>query len=203
MPVSRSFVVPFAAAVLALGAGASRATSPSPPEAQAPAPEPPAPDFALQDPSGRTVRLADFRGKVVVVTFGYTNCPDVCPMTLTILAEATRALGDDARRVQVVFITVDPERDSAERLGRYAPAFHPSFLGLRGDAAATARAAESFDVEYRKQPGRIPEAYSVDHTAASFIVDPDGQLRLIVAYGRDADGFVGDIRHLLAAFPAR
>ncbi len=165
-------------------------------------PNQPTRDFTLKDSRGRTRRLADFRGKVVVLTFGYTQCPDVCPMTLSVLAQTMAALGEEARRVQVIFVTVDPDRDDARLMGLYVPAFNPSFLGLRGDRRATARAASVFDVEYRKVPGKTPRTYTVDHTATSYILDPDGVLRVVVGYGQGPEVFERDIRRLLAAFPA-
>jgi len=154
-------------------------------------------DFALQDPDGRQRTLADFRGKAVVVFFGYTQCPDVCPTTLAALAEAMKKLGNDADRVQVLFITVDPERDTPALLKQYVPAFDPRFLGLRGDADATARTAKEFKVLYEKVPGTTPGSYTMDHSAGSFVFDPQGRLRLYVAHGQDADVFAHDLRELL------
>jgi len=154
-------------------------------------------DFALTDHHGRPRTLADFRGKVVVMFFGYTQCPDVCPTTLSELAEAMRRLGADAARVQVLFVTVDPERDSAELLGHYVPAFEPSFLGLRGDAEALARTAKEFKVVYQKQPGSTPTTYTMDHSAGAYVFDPQGRLRLYVSYGAGPDLFAHDIRELL------
>lgn len=154
-------------------------------------------DFALTDHHGRPRTLADFRGKVVVMFFGYTQCPDVCPTTLSELAEAMRRLGADAARVQVLFVTVDPERDSAELLGHYVPAFEPSFLGLRGDAEALARTAKEFKVVYQKQPGSTPATYTMDHSAGAYVFDPQGRLRLYVSYGAGPDLFAHDIRELL------
>ena len=104
--------------------------------------------------------------------FGYTQCPDVCPTTLATLAEAMRRLGPDAAKVQVLFVTIDPERDTAELLSHYVTAFDPSFLGLCGDAEATARTAKEFKVLYQKQPGRTPGTYTMDHSAGTFIFDP-------------------------------
>jgi len=156
-------------------------------------------DFALQDPDGRQRTLADFRGKAVVVFFGYTQCPDVCPTTLATLAEAMKKLGNDADRVQVLFITVDPERDTPALLKQYVPAFDPRFLGLRGDADATARTAKEFKVLYEKVPGPTPGSYTMDHSAGSFVFDPQGRLRLYVAHGQDADVFAHDLRELLRA----
>ncbi|MEO8303857.1 MAG: SCO family protein [Betaproteobacteria bacterium] len=157
-------------------------------------------DFALTDPSGKPRTLADFRGKVVVLFFGYTQCPDVCPTTLAALAEVMKTLGPaDASRVQVVFVTVDPDRDTAPIIASYVKAFDPSFMGLSGDTEAIARTAKEFKVLYQKQPGRTPESYTVDHSAGTFIFDPQGRLRLYVGNGQGPDVFVQDIRTLLRA----
>ena len=154
-------------------------------------------DFSLADTSGKTRSLADFRGMAVVVFFGFTQCPDVCPTAMATLAETMRKLGPDADRVQGVFITIDPERDTPELLSRYVPAFHPSFIGLRGDAAATERVAKEFKVVYRKAPGNTPQTYTMDHSAGMFIFDPQGRLRLYVSHGQGADALVHDLRELL------
>jgi protein SCO1/2 len=156
-------------------------------------------DFSLRDPDGNVRTLADFRGKAVVVFFGYTQCPDVCPTTLATLAQAMQKLGPDADRVQVLFITVDPERDTPQLLKQYVPAFDPRFLGLYGDAAATARTAKEFKVIYQKVPGPTPGTYTMDHSAGSYVFDPQGRLRLFVANGEKADVFAHDLRVLLAA----
>jgi protein SCO1/2 len=156
-------------------------------------------DFTLEDPDGRQRTLADFRGKAVVVFFGYTQCPDVCPATLATLAEAMKRLGPDADRVQVLFITVDPERDTAALLKQYVPAFDPHFLGLRGDAAATARTAKEFRIIYEKVPGPTPGSYTMDHSAGSYVFDPQGRLRLFVSNGQGPDVFAHDLRELLRA----
>ena len=155
-------------------------------------------DFALTDPAGQPRTLADYRGKAVVVFFGYTQCPDVCPTTLAALAEATRSLGADADKVQVVFITVDPDRDTAALLAQYVPAFDPRFVGLRGDAAATERVAREFKVIYQKVPGTTPDRYTMDHSAGIFLFDRAGRLRV---YESSADPAVlaHDLRTLLAA----
>jgi protein SCO1 len=154
-------------------------------------------DFALRGHDGKPHTLADFRGKVVVLFFGYTQCPDVCPTTLAELADVMKQLGPDAARVQVLFATVDPDRDTAELLARYVPAFNPSFLGLYGDADATARTAKEFRVFYQKQPGSTPGTYTMDHSAGTFVFDPQGRLRVYVSYGQGPDVFVHDIRELL------
>ena len=156
-------------------------------------------DFELRDPQGNTRRLADFRGKAVVVFFGYTQCPDVCPTTLAALAEAMKALGPDADRVQVLFVTVDPERDTPALLAQYVPAFDPRFLGLYGDAEATARTAREFKIIYQKVPGSSAGTYTMDHSAGTYVFDPQGRLRLYVANGQGADVFAHDLRELLRA----
>ena len=154
--------------------------------------------FTLPDASGRTRTLGDFRGKVVVLFFGYTHCPDVCPTTLAELAEAMKRLGADADRVQVLFVTVDPARDTPDVLAQYVPAFDKRFVGLRGDADALAATAKEFKVIYQKQPGPTPGSYSMDHSAGTYVYDPQGRLRLYVSYGQGTDVFVHDIKALLA-----
>ena len=154
-------------------------------------------DFQLVDHNGKPRTLADYRGKAVVLFFGYTQCPDVCPTTLAALAEAMKRLCADAERVQVLFVTVDPERDTPDLLSKYVPAFDPRFAGLYGDADATARTAKEFKVIYQKQPGATPGAYTMDHSAGTFIFDPNGKLRVYVGYGQGADVFAHDIKELL------
>lgn len=153
-------------------------------------------DFRLTDHTGKTRTLADFRGKVVVMFFGYTRCPDVCPTTLAELKAVKEQLGADGMRMQVLFITVDPERDTAELLASYVPAFDPSFLGLYGDNAAISKVARDFKVFYQKVPGKAPDSYTVDHTAGSYIFDPLGRLRLFARFGNAAN-LAADIRTLL------
>ncbi len=154
-------------------------------------------DFHLTDHTGRPRTLADFRGKVVVLFFGYTQCPDFCPTTLSELASTLNRLGPDAARVQVLFVTVDPERDTPQVLAQYVPAFNPSFLGLYGDAAATAATAKEFKVIYQKQPGPTPGTYSMDHSAGTYLFDPQGRLRVYESYGQGPDAFAHDIGELL------
>ena len=154
-------------------------------------------DFRLIDHTGRPRTLADFRGKVVVLFFGYTQCPDVCPTTLSELAATMQKLGPDATRVQVLFVTVDPERDTPDLLSRYVPAFNASFLGLYGDVAATAETAKEFKILYQKQPGPTPGAYTVDHSAGTYLFDPRGRLRVYESYSQGPEVFAHDIRVLL------
>lgn len=150
----------------------------------------------LTDHNGKPRTLADFRGKVVTLFFGYTQCPDVCPTTLAEMAQVVKALEPDGDRVQVLFVTVDPERDTPELLKQYVPAFNPAFLGLRGDAEATQRTAKEFKIFYQKQPLK-GGGYSMDHSAGTYILDTQGRLRLYAQYGRGAADIVHDIRILL------
>ena len=155
-------------------------------------------DFALTAHDGKPRTLSDFKGKVVLVFFGFTQCPDVCPTTMAEVKGVLDQLGEDARRVQVLFITVDPDRDTPELLAKYVPAFDPSFIGLRGDAAATAKVAKDYKVFYQKVPGKAAGSYTVDHTAASYVYDQQGRLRLFVRHGNPAN-LAADIRTLLRA----
>jgi len=154
-------------------------------------------ELALADHHGKARTLADFRGKAVVIFFGFTQCPDVCPTALSALAEAMRRLGPDATRVQVLFVTIDPERDTADLLSRYVPSFHPSFLGLRGDAEATARVAKEFKVLYQKVPGQTPDTYTMDHSAGLYLLDPQGRLRVFESHGQGAEAIAHDLAQLL------
>jgi protein SCO1/2 len=153
-------------------------------------------DFALTDHHGQPRTLEDFRGKVVIVFFGFTHCPDMCPTKLTELAQLMHELGTDARHVQVLFITIDPERDTQESLAKYVPSFNPDFLGLYGDAAATARVAKEFHVIYQKQPLKNGD-YTMDHSTGTFVFDPRGQLRVFGNYGYPQSALLHDVRLLL------
>jgi protein SCO1/2 len=149
----------------------------------------------LPDHHGRPRSLDEFRGKAVVAFFGYTHCPDVCPVTLAEMAGAMKLLGEDARRVQVIFVTLDPERDTPELLQRYVTGFDASFLALRGERLATEAAAREFKVFHRRQPGT--DGYTIDHTAASYLFDPQGRLRVYAAYASGPEAIAHDIRLLL------
>jgi protein SCO1/2 len=155
-------------------------------------------DFQLTDHNGKVRTLADFKGKAVVMFFGYTHCPDVCPTTMTDVAQALNLLGNDADRVQVLFVTVDPERDTPALLAKYVPAFNPGFLGLYGDEAATAKVAKDFRVFYQKHQGKSSQSYDVDHTAGTYVFDTSGKLRLFMSYGQGAEVIAQDLRVLLA-----
>jgi protein SCO1/2 len=154
-------------------------------------------DFRLTDHFGKPRTLTDFRGKVVAVFFGFTQCPDVCPTTLSDMSRVMKQLGPSNERVQVLFVTVDPKRDTEALLSQYVPAFHPTFLGLRGDAEAIAKVARDFRIIYREVPGKTADTYTVDHTAGTLIFDPQGRLRLFVPYGMDAEKIGADIKRLL------
>jgi protein SCO1/2 len=154
-------------------------------------------ELALTGHDGKPRTLADFRGKAVVIFFGFTHCPDICPTTLVDAASAMKALGKDADRVQVLMVTVDPERDTPEVLSKYVPAFDPRFLGLYGDAAATQRAAKEFRIFYEKRAGSAPGAYSVDHSGQSYVLDAQGRLRLLVRHDRIAQDLAHDLRMVL------
>lgn len=155
-------------------------------------------DFSLTDHNGRSRRLEDFKGKAVILFFGYTQCPDVCPTTLSNLRETMTLLGDDAKRVQVLFATVDPARDTPQLLAQYVPAFYPGFLGLYGDEKTIAAVAKDFKVFYAKQPGSTPGTYSVDHSTGSFVFDPQGKLRLLLRHGETPANIAADLKLLLA-----
>jgi protein SCO1/2 len=154
-------------------------------------------DFQLPDQNGQLRSLKDFQGKVVVLFFGYTQCPDVCPTTMTELAQVRKQLGADADKLQVVFVTVDPERDTPEVLKGYMANFDPSFIALRGTPDQLAAMAKDFKVFYKKTEGKTPTSYSMDHSAASYVYDTKGQLRLYTRYGSGVPPLVSDIQLLL------
>ena len=155
-------------------------------------------DFRLLDAAGKPRTLADFKGKAVVLFFGYTQCPDVCPNTMGRLRETMRQLGPDAERVQVLFVTLDPERDTPALLAQYVPGFDARFLGLYGSPEQTAAAAKEFKVFYQKQPGSTAGRYTIDHSAGLFVFDPQGRLRLFVRDGEEPAKIAADLRQLLA-----
>jgi protein SCO1 len=149
----------------------------------------------LTDHTGKPRRLEDFRGKAVVLFFGFTHCPDVCPTTLAETAAALRSLGADAEKVQVLLVTVDPERDTQEALAKYVTAFDPRFLGLRGDLAATQRVAKEFKIYFEKR--KSGDTYTVDHSGQSYVIDPAGRLRLLVRPDRLGQDLAPDLKTLL------
>ena len=154
-------------------------------------------DFALTDHNGKPRTLADFKGKVVVIFFGYTQCPDVCPTTMAEMAAVMQQLGPQADQVQVLFATIDPERDTQALLAQYVPAFDKRFLGLYGTPEQTAKVAKEFKVFYAKVPGRTAGSYTMDHTAASYVFDKEGKIRLFVRNGQGPAPTVHDIKLLL------
>ncbi len=155
-------------------------------------------ELVLTDPDGRRRSLAEFKGQVIVVFFGFTHCPDVCPTTMAELALVKRQLGADGQRLQAVFVTVDPERDTPELLRAYVTNFDPGFVALRGTPEETAAVAKHFKVFYAKVPGKTEGSYTVDHTAGAYVFDPQGRVRLFTRHGAGADALLHDIRILLA-----
>lgn len=201
--MKRKLVFSFAVSVLALGLGVVVALPVLKPDA------PPkfeavditganwGKDFRLIDHTGRERTLADFRGKAVAMFFGFANCPDVCPTAMAQLAEVMRLLGEDAHRFQVLFVTVDPKRDTPRVLSQFVPAFHPTFLGLYGDPAATERMAKEFKVYYRVNQANEQGAYSVDHSGQILVFDPQGRLRLFMKPELSPETMARDLRLLL------
>jgi len=149
----------------------------------------------LTDHTGKPRHLQDFRGKAVVLFFGFTHCPDVCPTTLAEISQALKQLGPDGERVQVVLVTVDPERDTREALAKYVTAFDPRFLGMYGDMEATRRVAKDFKIFFEKR--QTGDSYSVDHSAQSYVIDPQGRLRLLVRHDRILTDLPADLKAIL------
>ena len=154
-------------------------------------------DFPLPDHNGQPRSIKDFNGKVVVVFFGYTQCPDVCPTTMQEMAEVKRMLGKDGDRLQAIFVTVDPERDTADMLKAYMGNFDPSFLALRGTPEQTAAVAKDFKIYFKKVDGKTPTSYTMDHSAGSYIYDTQGRLRVYYRYGSGVEALAADVRSLL------
>jgi len=155
-------------------------------------------DFSLLDPDGKLRTLNDFKGKVVVMFFGYTQCPDVCPTTLTEMQQVMTLLGPQSDKVQVLFVTVDPERDTATILKQYVPSFNARFLGLRpADEVALEKVTKDFKIYYKKVPGTSPGSYTIDHTAGSYAFDPEGRLRLYIKHAQGPETLAHDLKELL------
>ena len=155
-------------------------------------------DFQLTDFDGKPRTLADFKGKAVVMFFGFTQCPDVCPTTMTELAQVKKLLGADGDKVQGLFVSIDPERDTPAVLKEYMQNFDPTFLGLyAGSPEKLAALAKDFKVYYKKVDGQTPTSYTMDHTAASFVYDPEGRLRLYTRYGIGAQALADDLKLLI------
>ena len=155
-------------------------------------------DFALTDHNGKARTIADFRGKLVFIFFGYTHCPDICPTTLSEMAGIMKSLGPDADKLQVLFVTLDPERDTPEVMAGYVPAFHPEFLGLYGDQPTTEKVARAFKIFLQRVPGADGKSYTIDHTAGSYVFDTKGRLRLFVRHGQGGDSLLNDLKSLLS-----
>ncbi|MDL9999796.1 SCO family protein [Variovorax sp. J22P240] len=154
-------------------------------------------DFSLTDAEGRVRTMADFKGKAVVLFFGYAQCPDVCPTTMSEMTQVKQQLGADGGKLQVLFVTVDPARDTPEVMKAYMGAFDPSFVALIPTPDQLAAMTKDFKVYYKKVDGKTPTSYSMDHSAASFIYDPQGRLRLYARYGAGVPAMVSDIKALL------
>ena len=154
-------------------------------------------DFSLTDHHGQLRSLKDLRGKVVVVFFGFTQCPDVCPTSMQELAEVKAALGADGERLQGIFISVDPERDTLEMLKAYMENFDPSFLALRPTPEQLPALAKDFKIYYKKVDGTTPTSYTLDHSAGSYLYDPQGRLRVYHRYGSGTEALTEDVRLLL------
>lgn len=177
-----------------------------------PAPQPPAfratditgaefaRDFRLIDHNGQARTLADFRGKAVALFFGYTHCPDVCPTTLSDFATALQLLGSQAARVQVIFVTVDPERDKPELLREFVPAFNPGFLGMYSDPDTLRQLAKEYKVIYQKTSAKAADDYMIDHSAGTYVYDPQGKLRLLMPYGSSPEAIAQDLKTLLGTY---
>jgi len=158
-------------------------------------------DLPLTDHNGQPRHLRDFAGKVVVVFFGYTQCPDVCPTSMSELAEVKRALGDQGGKLQGIFVTVDPERDTPEVLKAYMANFDPSFLALTGTPEQLAAVAKDFKIYYKRVEGQTPTSYTMDHSAGSYVYDAAGRLRVYHRYGSGAQALASDVRALLQEAP--
>ncbi|MEJ8848901.1 SCO family protein [Variovorax rhizosphaerae] len=154
-------------------------------------------DFKLTDADGKERSLADFKGRVVVLFFGYAQCPDVCPTTMTEMAQVKQQLGKDGDKLQVVFITVDPARDTPAVMKAYMGAFDPGFVALIPTPEQLAAIAKDFKVYFKKVEGKTPTSYSMDHSAASYVYDTQGRLRLYARYGAGVAPMVADIKALL------
>ena len=154
-------------------------------------------ELGLPDVNGKVRQLSEFRGKVTVVFFGFTQCPDVCPTTLGELARLKKMLGPEGQKLQVVFITLDPERDTADLLRDYVSGFDSDFVALRGSEQQIKRVAANFKVYYNKVPEQTDTSYTIDHTAGSYVIDQQGQLRLFVRYGSSTQDLIDDLKLLL------
>jgi len=155
--------------------------------------------LSLPDIDGKPRTLADFKGKVTAVFFGYTQCPDACPTTMAELAQVKKALGADGDKLQGVFVSLDPERDTPAILKSYLASFDPSFIALRGTPEQTKAAADEFKIFYAKVPGKVEGSYTLDHTAGTFVIDTQGNVRLFERYGTGVEAMSADIKALISA----
>jgi protein SCO1/2 len=162
-------------------------------------PAQPAPEFALKGSDGAALNLARFKGKLVLLVFGFTNCPEVCPTTLATLAQARKLLGADATNVQVVYVTVDPERDNLDRIRQYLAAFDPSFIGGTEAPDRLAEMRKRYGVVAEKIAAKQPNAYGMNHSTSVWLIDRAGKLRAMMPYGHEAKDFVHDLKLLLAS----
>lgn len=153
--------------------------------------------LALTDHTGTPRTLDDYKGKVILMFFGFTHCPDVCPTTMLDLKNTMKLLGDKADEVQVLFVTVDPERDTQEVLAKFVPSFDSRFIGLRGDAEQTAETVKNFKIYYAKVPGKSENDYSIDHSAGMYAFDKQGKVRLYLGYGQKPEDIASDVENLL------
>jgi len=157
----------------------------------------PAPDFTLTNAEGQEVQLSDYEDKIVLLYFGYTFCPDVCPTSMSDLKQVQNKLDESGEKIQAIMVTVDPERDTPEKIAEFAEHFHPTFIGLSGTQEEIDAAAEGYGVYYEKHEGTAATGYLVDHTARIFVIEPDGTYRLSFAFGTPVDDIVSDLRLLL------
>jgi protein SCO1/2 len=185
------------AAVVALGCALAAIAAAQSPKLKAGVFDPPrqAPDFTLQGSDGSDLSVSRYRGKVVVLGFGYTSCPDVCPTTLSTLAQARRQLGAAASEVQVLYVTVDPERDGVERMKKYVGAFDATFIGATGSGAQLATVRKNYGVQAEKKA--IGDSYVVAHSSSTYLIDRQGRLRALMPYGRAPADYVHDLTLLL------
>jgi len=162
-------------------------------------PSRPAPDFSLRGSNGADFKLSAYRGKVVALGFGYTSCPNVCPTTLLLLAQARQKLGVDAKDFQVVYVTVDPERDNADRMRQFVSAFDPSFIGLTGSPQVIGNIEKDYGIFAKRLPSKgDPGVYFIDHSALVYLIDRSGNLRAMMPFGVPVDDIVHDVKALLA-----
>lgn len=152
--------------------------------------------FSLKDHAGKSRQLSDFKGKIVALFFGYTHCPDVCPTTMSDMANALKLMGKQSDDVQVLFVTLDPERDTQDVLAKYVPAFDARFIGLYGDDAQTAETAKNFKVFYAKQEDKGRSGYTIDHSAGTYVFDKNGKIRIFLKYGQKPKEIASDLATL-------